>query len=57
MQHWKEACAAGGTDFLYDDHDGKDDDDHDATLPYPGIIFKTCTLPGIFSLSKYQGIG
>ena len=28
MQHWKEACAAGGTDFLYD-RDGNDDDNYD----------------------------
>ena len=30
MQHWKEACAAKGTDFLYDDDDddGHLHDDH-----------------------------
>ena len=30
VQHWKEACAAKGTDFLYDDDDddGHLHDDH-----------------------------
>ena len=41
MQHWKEPCAAAGTDFLYDHHRQNNEDpeknDHLIMIPRPRV--------------------